>query len=77
MGTHLRVLSERYPISTNITGFKRFQKSLCPCAFDEISLEVSEGSTSVHLETAAWILGALDSTKANKARTHKIFRGIC
>ena len=32
MGTHLKVLSERYPMSTNMTGFRWFSKcfaSLC------------------------------------------------
>ena len=26
MGTHLKVLSERYPISTHMTGFRWFSK---------------------------------------------------
>ena len=30
MGTHLRVLSESFPMSTNVTGFRWFpQKNLC------------------------------------------------
>ena len=42
MGTHLRVLSESYPIYTNMTGPKWFsKKSLRPCALDESSLIVS------------------------------------
>ena len=28
MGTHMRVLSERYPMNTNMTGFRWFSKSL-------------------------------------------------
>ena len=26
MGTHLKVLSEGYPMNTNMTGFRRFSK---------------------------------------------------
>ena len=41
MGTHLRVLSESYPIYTNMTGFKWFsKKSLRPCVLDESSVIV-------------------------------------
>ena len=29
MGTHLRVLSESYPMNTNMTGFGWFSKNLC------------------------------------------------
>ena len=31
MGTHLKVLSESYPMNTNMTEFRCFQKSLPPC----------------------------------------------
>ena len=37
MGTHLRVLSESYPMSTNMTEFRWF---LHPCALDESSLSI-------------------------------------
>ena len=37
MGTHLRVLSERYSMNINMNGF---QKSLHPCALDESSLSI-------------------------------------
>ena len=29
MGTHLRVLSESYPMNTNMTGFRWFSENLC------------------------------------------------
>ena len=29
MGTHMRVLSESYPVNTNITGFGWFSKKVC------------------------------------------------
>ena len=29
MGTHLRVLSESYPMNTNIVGFRCFSKEKC------------------------------------------------
>ena len=40
MGTHLRVLSENFLMSTNMTSLNRFQKPLHPCAFDESSLSI-------------------------------------
>ena len=39
MGTHLRVLSQNYPIYTIRTGFRWFS-NLSPCALDERSLSV-------------------------------------
>ena len=41
MATHLRVLSESYPISLG------FQQSLCPCALDESSLGI--GRVKMHI----------------------------
>ena len=35
MGTHLRVLSESFPMNTNMTGFQWFFKKTHPCALDE------------------------------------------
>ena len=40
MGTHLRVLSASYPMNTNMTGFRWFQKYLHPCALDKSSLSI-------------------------------------
>ena len=42
MGTHMRVLSEGYPMNTNVTGFTLgvFKKSLGSCALDECSLSI-------------------------------------
>ena len=42
MGTHLRVLSDSFPMSTNMTGFGCYQKSLRSCALDRIA-SASEG----------------------------------
>ena len=40
IGTHLRVLSESYPMNTKMTGFRGFQKSLHPYALDKSSLSI-------------------------------------
>ena len=40
MGTHLRVLSASFPMNTNMTGFRIFQKSLRPCALGESTLSI-------------------------------------
>ena len=41
MGTHLRVLSESYPINSNMTGFICFSKIFVPYnALDESSLSI-------------------------------------
>ena len=40
MGTHLRVLSESFPMNTNMTGLDGFRKSLRSCALDERSLSI-------------------------------------
>ena len=55
MGTPLRVLSELYPINTNITGFNRFSKlfaSLCfwtkvASALEGFVIDCSPGHQSV------------------------------
>ena len=36
-GTHLRFLSESYPMYTNMTGFQCFAKFLHPCASDDVA----------------------------------------
>ena len=41
MVTHLRALSESYPMNTNTTGIRWFSKILCPCALDNSSLNIS------------------------------------
>ena len=40
MGTHLKVLSESFPMNTIWQGFDEFQKSLLPRALDEGSLSI-------------------------------------
>ena len=51
MGTHLRVLSESYPMSTNMTGFKGFHKTLHAYDFDESSFSIGR----VNLGNHAWV----------------------
>ena len=46
MGTNLRVLPENYPVNTNMTGFKWFQRSLHPSVSDECSLSVGRDNIS-------------------------------
>ena len=41
MSTHLRVLSEGYPMNTN-GSWEDFQKPLLPCALGESSLSVGK-----------------------------------
>ena len=48
MGTHLRVLSESYPMNTNMTGFRRFSNILASLSF--ITLVVHP---SVHTRDSA------------------------
>ena len=40
MGTHPSVISESYPMNTNMKGLGGFQKSLRPCALEEGSLSI-------------------------------------
>ena len=37
MGTHLRALSETYPMDTNMTEFRWLSKSFYPCALEGLS----------------------------------------
>ena len=53
MGTHLRVLSESYPMNTNMTGFRLFSKSLRFCALDDSSLSIGR-VLMVYLGWSAW-----------------------
>ena len=40
VGTHMRVLSESYPMNTNMTWFLMVYKQLCLCDLDECSLSI-------------------------------------
>ena len=40
MGTHVIVLSESFPMNTNMRGFVRFSKCFVFCAFDESGLGI-------------------------------------
>ena len=43
MGTHMKELSESYPMDTNMTWFRCFfQKSLRSCALDNTSLSIGK-----------------------------------
>ena len=48
MGTHLRVLSESYPMNTNMTGLQWFSKIFASfCGLDESSLSIGSVKTMV------------------------------
>ena len=49
MGSHLRVLSDSYPMNTNMTGFQRFSKISGPCALDESSLSMGRVNPFKHV----------------------------
>ena len=55
MGTHLRVLSESYPMNTNM-GLHGFQKSLHPCPLDESNLSIGRINPSHAGVTFLWAL---------------------
>ena len=57
MGTLLRVLSESFIMSTNMTGLSGFQKSLHPCTFDKSSLSIGRVNVG---DTAAQLVCCLD-----------------
>ena len=40
MGTHLRTLSENYPMNTSMTGFRWFSKIFASSFWDESSLSI-------------------------------------
>ena len=40
MGTHLKALSESYPMNTNMIVFRWFQRYLHSCALDRSSLGI-------------------------------------
>ena len=46
MGTHLRVLSESYPVNINMTGFRWISKGLASCSLDEGILSIGRTKTS-------------------------------
>ena len=60
--THLKVLSESFPMNTNMTGFRRFQKLLRPCASDESSLSTGRVNTNYSMV----IVTALVTSSNNK-----------
>ena len=56
MGTHLRVLSKRYPMNTNMTGFGWCFKNLCVrVLLSKVALEL-EGLKQIPLNTERWAL---------------------
>ena len=48
MGTNPRVLSESYPINTNLAGLDGLLKSVCPCALEESSLSIGRVKLLLH-----------------------------
>ena len=50
MGIHLRVLSMSFPMNTNMTGFRWFQKSLRPLDGSSLSIgKVNPSASGVHI----------------------------
>ena len=49
MGTHLRVLSESYPMNTNMTGFIWYIKSLHMFALDKSRLSIKKVNLTAYL----------------------------
>ena len=46
MGTHLRVLSKRYPMNTNMTGIRWFFKNLCDLVLcTKVAFQIQETDT--------------------------------
>ena len=55
MGTHLRVLSESYPMNTNMTGFRWFSKIFVSlCLMDESSLSFGRAKCLDDTDNAVW-----------------------
>ena len=50
MGTHLRVLSESYPMNTNMTGFRGFSKIFASMCFEQEYLSQKVPYVSDHVE---------------------------
>ena len=48
MGTHLRVLSQSYPMNTNMTGLNGFEKTLLSSALDKVASVLEGLSLTLH-----------------------------
>ena len=59
MGTHLRVLCEGYPMSTNMTGLDGWQKNLCVLVHWAKVAPASEGLKSMKLHQAIHALTSI------------------
>ena len=59
MGTHLRVLSESYPMNTNMTGLRCFSKSLRPCTLDKCSLSIGRVKCVINVSRFSVVLLSL------------------
>ena len=60
MGTHLRVLSESYPMNINITAFRWFSKIVVPCA--SASEGLNKHKTLQRICHAYWIFDGANTT---------------
>ena len=69
---HMEELSESYPMNTNMTGFRFFFKSLCPCALDKSSLSIGRVKPSCEREINrnACPTTIQTSTKCELVRVH-------
>ena len=72
MGTHLRVLSESYPMNTNMTGFRWFSKSLHPCSLDEVAsaLEGLRWVGTCHETSHHWLVHIQIKLHLDTVHTH-------
>ena len=68
MGTYLRVLSESFPMNTNMTGFKWLTKKSCALDEDCLSIGRVNQLTPSNFELPRQLLEALGFNPSNAAR---------
>ena len=72
MGTRLRVLSESFPMNTNLTGLRWFfRKKIHPCASDESSLNIERVKVGSHCKERA-MHGHVDNILGNTSKAVKL-----
>ena len=59
MGTHMRMLSESYLMTTNMTRFDGFQKSFRPCALLESCLNIGRVNQIRYREPYCFMVSCL------------------
>ena len=62
MGTHMKLLSENFPMNTNTIGFRWFSKIFTYCGLDASSLSIGRVKRYhtfmlyIHLEVEWWLV---------------------